>query len=267
MIVSYGQRRHGVFLGFFMSVILILAWTDQASVSSFAPRTNKTMSVMFQNAKHQDIYNKAIKKSTDARYDDPLLDTAKTSIVEFEINNLDGQEGKKGKIRILLRPDWAPLGVQRFEELVKDGFYNNCRFFRVLPNYIAQVGMNGNPSINRRWKPLAIKDDPVTVSNTYGTVVFATAGPNTRTTQIFFNTNLEGNPDLDERGFAPFGEVLEEDMELIANQLYSGYDGEGPPNGNGPSQSRIREEGNAYLESSFQKLSYISNVKYDFIDD
>ena len=144
---------------------------------------------------------------------------------------------------------------------MEDGFYNNCRFFRVLPDFIAQVGMNGEPSVNLKWKPLSIADDPVAVSNTRGTVVFATAGTNTRTTQIFINTKKDekGNNSLDEKGFAPFGEVIE-GMEFI-DQLYAGY-GEGPPSGEGPMQSRIREEGNAYLASSFPKLSYISRMNF-----
>ena len=146
---------------------------------------------------------------------------------------------------------------------MKEGFYNDSRFFRVLPDFIAQVGMNGDPTVNLKWKPLSISDDPVKVSNTRGTVVFATAGPNTRTTQIFINTKNDekGNDMLDEKGFAPFGEVIE-GMEFI-DQLYAGY-GEGPPSGEGPEQARIREEGNAYLISSFPKLSYVSRM--DFAD-
>jgi peptidyl-prolyl cis-trans isomerase A (cyclophilin A) len=141
---------------------------------------------------------------------------------------------------------------------VEAGFYDECRFFRVLPDFVAQVGLHGDPSVNLEWKPNPIEDDPVAVSNTRGTVVFATAGPNTRTTQIFINTKEEGNLSLDEKGFAPFGEVIE-GMNVI-DELYAGY-GEGPPSGDtGPVQALIREQGNAYLESSFPMLSYISHV-------
>jgi peptidyl-prolyl cis-trans isomerase A (cyclophilin A) len=114
--------------------------------------------------------------------------------------------------------------------------------------------------VNLLWKSHPIPDDPGAVSNTRGTVVFATAGPDTRTTQIFINTKAEGNASLDESGFCPFAEVVE-GMDII-DQLYAGY-GEGPPSGDtGPVQGLIREQGNVYLESFFPKLSYISRVTF-----
>lgn len=123
------------------------------------------------------------------------------------------------------------------QELVANGFYDDCRFFRVLPGFIAQFGINGDPIVMSKWRSSSIPDDPVKVSNTRGTVVFATAGPNTRTTQIFVNTREQGNGFLDRQGFAPFGEVVS-GMEII-DSLYAGY-GEGAPNGNGPNQGLIQ---------------------------
>jgi len=176
-------------------------------------------------------------------------------IVEIEVKNLDGGSG--GTIKIQMKPDWAPRGVARFEELVSDGFYNDCRFFRVLPGFISQFGINGDPSVMSKWRALNIPDDPVKVTNSRGTLVFATAGPNTRTTQIFINTNAKGNAFLDKQGFSPFGVVLE-GMDVV-DRLYAGY-GEGAPGGKGPNQALIQTKGNSYLEVDYPSLSYISKA-------
>jgi peptidyl-prolyl cis-trans isomerase A (cyclophilin A) len=141
--------------------------------------------------------------------------------------------------------------------LVGSGFYNNCRFFRVLPGFISQFGIAGDPTVMSKWRSSSIPDDPVKVSNTRGTVVFATGGPNTRTTQIFFNTGERGNGFLDKQGFSPFGEVIS-GMDVV-DKLYAGY-GEGAPSGKGPNQGLIQAKGNEYLESSYPKLSYISKA-------
>ena len=191
----------------------------------------------------------------------PALAAEETTgrIVEMQVANLGGEVGKSGTVKIQLRPEWAPRGVSRFEELVDSGFYNNCRFFRVLPGFIAQFGINGSPDVMSKWRSSNIPDDPVKVSNARGTVVFATAGKNTRTTQIFVNTRNQGNDFLDRQGFSPFGEVIE-GMDII-DQLYSGY-GEGAPSGKGPNQGLIQAKGNTYLEASYPKLSYISDATF-----
>merc|ERR1712130_589021 len=118
----------------------------------------------------------------------------------------------------------APTGARRFETLAREGFYNKCRIFRVLPGFVAQFGINGDLEIQSEWRSQCIPDDIVKVSNTRGTIVFANAGPNSRTTQVFFNTREEGNSFLDDRGFAPFGHVTE-GMEIV-DKFYGGY-GEG----------------------------------------
>eukprot|EP00537_Pseudo-nitzschia_pungens_P012694 CAMPEP_0172394272 /NCGR_PEP_ID=MMETSP1061-20121228/14392_1 /TAXON_ID=37318 /ORGANISM="Pseudo-nitzschia pungens, Strain cf. pungens" /LENGTH=275 /DNA_ID=CAMNT_0013125591 /DNA_START=328 /DNA_END=1155 /DNA_ORIENTATION=- len=184
-------------------------------------------------------------------------DTASSGgkIVEIQVSNLDG--GESGTIKIQMKPDWAPRGVARFEELITNGFYNDCRFFRVLPGFIAQFGINGDPSVMSKWRSSSIPDDPVKVTNSRGTVVFATAGPNTRTTQIFINTRNQGNAFLDKQGFSPFGVVLE-GMDIV-DKLYAGY-GEGAPGGKGPNQALIQKKGNEYLTSSYPNLSYISKA-------
>jgi len=177
------------------------------------------------------------------------------NIIEIEVNNLDG--GATGIVKIQMKPEWAPRGVARFEECVTNGFYNDCRFFRVLPGFIAQFGINGDPSVMSKWRSSSIPDDPVKVTNSRGTVVFATAGPNTRTTQIFVNTGAKGNAFLDKQGFSPFGVVIE-GMDIV-DKLYAGY-GEGAPGGKGPNQALIQAKGNSYLTGSYPNLSYISKA-------
>jgi peptidyl-prolyl cis-trans isomerase A (cyclophilin A) len=145
------------------------------------------------------------------------------------------------------------------QELTENKFFGGCRMFRVLPGFVSQFGINGDPEVQSKWRSSSIPDDPVKVSNSRGTVVFATAGPNTRTTQIFFNTGEKGNAFLDKQGFSPFGQVIE-GMDVV-DKFYAGY-GEGAPAGKGPNQGLIQAKGNAYLETSFPKLSYIQEAKF-----
>jgi peptidyl-prolyl cis-trans isomerase A (cyclophilin A) len=161
----------------------------------------------------------------------------------------------KGTVTIEVIRAWAPLGADRFYNLVKGGFYDGARFFRVLPGFVVQFGIPGDPAIAKVWRSARIGDDPVTQSNAAGMVTFATAGPNSRTTQVFIN--LAGNQNLDAMGFAPFGRVVE-GMDVVG-QLHSGY-GEGAPHGRGPDQGRLQSEGNAYLERDFPKLDFIKSA-------
>lgn len=161
----------------------------------------------------------------------------------------------KGDFVIEVTRAWAPLGADRFYNLVRNGFYTDAAFFRVLPGFVAQVGIPARPQVARVWSAARIGDDPVTQSNLRGYVTFATGGPNTRTSQIFIN--YADNTGLDGMGFAPFGKVVE-GMEVV-EQLYSGY-GEGPPKGDGPDQGRITNEGKAYLAKSFPQLDSIKSA-------
>ena len=144
------------------------------------------------------------------------------------------------------------------QELTNIGFWNDCRVFRVLPGFVVQFGINGSPSVQSEWRSKSLRDDSVKVSNARGTVVFATAGPNTRTTQIFINTR--DNSFLDKQGFAPIGRVVQ-GMDIV-DRMYAGY-GEGAPAGKGPNQGLIQLKGNTYLKESFPKLSYISSSTLD----
>jgi peptidyl-prolyl cis-trans isomerase A (cyclophilin A) len=158
----------------------------------------------------------------------------------------------KGTFTITVNRGWAPNGADRFYNLVKNGFYDDVKFFRVLDGFMAQVGIHGNPTIAKAWVGARIQDDPVKQSNKRGFVTFATGGPNTRTTQIFIN--FRDNVGLDKQGFAPFGEVTS-GMNVV-DRLYSGY-GEGAPSGKGPDQQRVQGEGNTYLSKDFPRLDFI----------
>ena len=161
----------------------------------------------------------------------------------------------KGPFVVEVYRGWAPNGADRFYNLVKNGFYDNARFFRVLEGFMAQFGINGDPNIAAIWRDANIPDDPVKQSNVRGNLSFATAGPNTRTTQVFIN--FGDNAGLDGQGFSPFGKVVS-GMKVV-DSLYDGY-GEGAPDGQGPNQGQIQMEGNAYLERDFPKLDYIKKA-------
>ena len=152
----------------------------------------------------------------------------------------------KGDFTVQVNRAWAPLGADRFYNLVKHGFFTGAPFFRVVPGFIIQFGLTGDPAVNRAWQNANIKDDPVTQSNKPGTLTFATAGPNTRTTQLFIN--FGDNAGLDRQGFAPFGQVTS-GMDVVKG-LYSGYDEQ-------PNQGAITSQGKAYIEKNFPKIDSI----------
>jgi peptidyl-prolyl cis-trans isomerase A (cyclophilin A) len=141
---------------------------------------------------------------------------------------------------------WAPLGADRFYNLVKHGFFTDASFFRVVPGFVVQFGLNANPKVNAIWEKANIKDDPVIQSNHTGYLTFATAGANTRTTQLFIS--LGENARLDSMGFAPFGQISS-GMDVV-QKIFSGY-------GESPDQAQITAEGKPYLDKNFPKLDHI----------
>ena len=159
-------------------------------------------------------------------------------------------ESSVGPFVIDVTREWAPNGADRFRELVEDGFYDDCRFFRVIPGFVVQFGINGDPTTQAVWNDASINDDPVVVSNVRGTVTFAqTSAPNSRTTQLFIN--YADNSNLDASGFAPFG-VVRSGMENI-DTINSQY-------GEAPDQGSIRDQGNAYLDTNFPNLDAITTA-------
>lgn len=160
-------------------------------------------------------------------------------------------ETTRGSFAVDVIRAWSPRGADRFHELVKAGYFNDVAFIRVLPGFVAQFGMHGDPAVNRRWER-PILDDPVVQSNKRGTIVFATSGPNTRGNQFF--VNYADNARLDGMGFSPFGRVVE-GMSVV-DSIYSGY-------GESPDQSRVGAEGNAYLKREFPRLDYIKSARID----
>jgi peptidyl-prolyl cis-trans isomerase A (cyclophilin A) len=158
----------------------------------------------------------------------------------------------RGDFTIDVTRSWAPLGADRFYNLVKHHFFDNASVFRVVPNFVAQFGISAYPAVTTAWKGTDIKDDPVTQSNKKGYITFATAGPNTRTTQVFIN--LVDNARLDRMGFAPFG-VVEGDGMKVVEMFYDQYGDKA-----GPDQPKIESQGKPYLDKGWPKLDTIKSA-------
>ena len=162
----------------------------------------------------------------------------------------------KGDFVVEVHRDWAPNGADRFYNLVKMGFFDDTRFFRAIDGFMVQFGISGDPAVAAKWSNSNIQDDPVKQSNKRGYVTYAQTGaPNSRSTQVF--VNYGDNVNLDGQRFAPFGQVTS-GMDVV-DSLYKGY-GEGAPQGRGPSQGLIQSQGNAYLDSKFEKLDRITKA-------
>ena len=161
----------------------------------------------------------------------------------------------KGPVVIQVNRDWASNGVDRFYNLVKNGFYDDTRFFRVISGFMVQFGIHGDPKLSPGWRTARIPDDAVKQSNKRGYITYAMAGPNTRTSQVFIN--FADNANLDNSGFSPFGRVIS-GMDVV-DKLNAEY-GEGAPRGRGPDQGRIQQEGNAYLQRDFGKLDFVKKA-------
>lgn len=155
----------------------------------------------------------------------------------------------RGSFVVAVTRAWAPRGADRFYNLVQAGFYDDAGFFRVVPGFVVQFGLNGDPQVNAVWRDARIADDPVTQTNAPGRITFATAGPATRTTQLFIN--LGNNGGLDGMGFAPFGEVVS-GMEVV-RAIYPGY-------GESLDQGLLTQQGNGYLRGQFPRLDFVKKA-------
>jgi peptidyl-prolyl cis-trans isomerase A (cyclophilin A) len=161
----------------------------------------------------------------------------------------------RGDFVVTVTRSWAPLGADRFYNLVRHHFYDNASFFRVVPGFVAQFGLSAYPQVSAAWARADLKDDPVTQNNKRGYLTFATAGPNTRTTQIFINLR-DNSSSLDSQGFAPFGTVDSEGMKVV-DMLYDQYSN---GDNDGPDQDKITRLGKPYLDKAWPKLDSIKTA-------
>ncbi len=161
----------------------------------------------------------------------------------------------KGTFVVQVNREWAPRGADRFYNLLKAGFYDGMAIHRVLEGFTAEFGIHGDPWVNAAWRQAILQDDPVAQSNLRGRIAFSKSGPNSRTVQVFVNT--DDNPELDAQGFAPFGEVVE-GMDVI-DAFYADY-GDGPPRGEGVYQAMAIARGDEYLKAEFPLLDRIQSA-------
>lgn len=199
------------------------------------------------NNLEEELRAKALKKAIEAEQATASSATPQEPFqVLFECSN--------GDFVVECFPEWAPLGAARFKSLVEAHFYDDNRFFRVVPQFMVQFGIPGDPRLTARWNRATIKDDPVMQTNTYGMVTFATSGKDTRTTQLFIS--LRDNAYLDDRGFSPIGRVVK-GMEVV--EVINGEYKESP------NQKMLETQGNAYLDRAFPNLDYI--VRASFVEE
>ena len=159
----------------------------------------------------------------------------------------------KGTFVVTVHRAWSPRGADRFYNLVQAHFFDGVTFFRVVKHFVVQFGISGMPAVSKAWQNANIPDDPVKASNTLGTITYADAGPDTRTTQVF--VNLGNNAaNLDGQGFSPFGKVTT--GMAVVNKLYGGY-GEQPTG----DQAQISAQGDAFLHKTFPKLDHIRTAR------
>jgi peptidyl-prolyl cis-trans isomerase A (cyclophilin A) len=159
----------------------------------------------------------------------------------------------RGDFVVTVNRSWAPIGADRFYNLVKHRFYDNASFFRVVPGFVVQFGISAYPPVSAAWEKANIKDEPVTQTNKRGYLTYAkTSMPNTRSTQIFIN--LKDNAGLDGQGFSPFGSVDAQGMKVV-DMLYDQYGDAG-----GPDQDQISKQGRPYLDKGWPKLDSIKSA-------
>eukprot|EP00581_Thalassiosira_minuscula_P006517 CAMPEP_0183739706 /NCGR_PEP_ID=MMETSP0737-20130205/57741_1 /TAXON_ID=385413 /ORGANISM="Thalassiosira miniscula, Strain CCMP1093" /LENGTH=265 /DNA_ID=CAMNT_0025974571 /DNA_START=18 /DNA_END=815 /DNA_ORIENTATION=+ len=236
-------------------VVFTIAIVAVAAIKKFGTASWHAKATMDDHVIHHNLPSDIKEKTSSIMTDSAVAkesdsDVQNKNLIKFTFANLDGEEGHEGEVLVKLHPEWAPIGVNRIKDLTIDNFWDGCRAFRVLPNFVVQLGINGDPEKQRKWRT-NIEDDPVKSSNKRGTVTFAMAGPGTRTTQIFFNK--VDNSRLDAENFAPFGEVTS-GMEII-DRIYAGYREK-------PNQGAIQQKGNEYLEKEFPKMSYIKSASF-----
>jgi cyclophilin family peptidyl-prolyl cis-trans isomerase len=166
-------------------------------------------------------------------------------------------ETTRGDFMIEVVRAWAPVGADRFYNLIRHGYYDDVRFHRVVPGFITQWGVSGDPAVSAVWYDRGMPDDPVVATNERGTIAFAFTDPGTRSTQVYIS--MADNSRLDDQGFAPFGRVIE-GMETVVDSIYSGYGEESGGGVRRGDQHRIVQEGNPYLDTAFPRLDRLRRV-------
>jgi peptidyl-prolyl cis-trans isomerase A (cyclophilin A) len=193
----------------------------------------------------------AAKPSTSASYDHALLKPATLNAKAPETYQVKF-DTTRGEFTVTVTRAWSPLGADRFYNLVKHHYFDGARFFRVLPGFVAQFGLSAQPAVNAAWEKATIKDDPRSQSNKRGTLVFATAGSNTRTTQLFIN--FKDNTSLDAQGFTPFAVVDGKGINVV-EMLYDQYG-----DSSGMDQEGISKGGEKYIAQKWPKLDKINSA-------
>lgn len=235
--------NRGMLVGFAVAVLVCLS---AVSCSQVEKEDTPNEEVPFENSDlDSDLPHPALKTPFLAREQAP-----ESFKVRFETT--------KGVFVIQVERSWAPLGADRIFNLTRIGFFEDMAFFRAIEGFVVQFGINGDPETNREWANARIKDDPGKLSNTRGSLTYAMAGPNSRTTQIF--VNLRDNLNLDSEGFAPFGRVT--DGMTVVDSLHTGY-GEMAPRGKGPNPTILNKRGNKYLKMRFPELDYIKRASLE----
>jgi homoserine O-acetyltransferase len=182
-----------------------------------------------------------------------LMQTSASAPPQFRVR----LETTRGTIVIEVHRDWAPLGADRFYELVTSGYYDDSRFYRVVKGQWAQFGINGDPRVATRWRTMTSPDDPNKASVVRGRVAFAFKDPNGRTTQVYIS--LRDNTAQDTQGFAPFGEVVE-GMD-VADALNSEYGEDSGGGIRGGRQQPLFDGGNAYLDREYPRLDRLIRAR------
>lgn len=250
-----------------VSAVLIIYWKggsdgdgDLSSMTVMTPENQNGSSVSPSSSAKANTKSESVEGNViEFTVANLNTNTNKCTHVKHVLQCIPSHNEATNKFRIRLHPEWGPIGVSRFQDLTTSNFWRDIRIFRVVPDFISQFGISSYPDVQKGWSSMAIQDDPVIKSNDRGTVSFATSGENTRSTQLFINTN--DNWYLDTQGFAPIGEVLPAGdgyggMEVV-NEFQNQY-------GEKPNQAKIREEGEDYLRNEFPLLSYF--VKAEFVD-
>ena len=241
------MKRNLITLGVALLILAGIVFLNRMSPDRLAEAQQEASQEAAEQVERADILERQLAQNTETE-DEPeeKADTVSTETYKVKL------ETTEGDVVIAVHPDWAPLGAARFKEAVEAGVYNDATLFRVVPGFVVQFGIPGDPKEAAKWRDNTIKDDAVTQSNKRGTITFATAGPNSRTTQVFIN--LGNNANLDSMGFAPFGEVVE-GMDVV--EKFNSEYADRPTS----TQMQIQTQGNAFLDKQFPGLDKIENAE------